>query len=298
MPTAPFSNSTAASIAVVHLAVGQERLDERRDRGDLADQVAREVDDVRAEIAERARACLVGVEAPGVERRVVAPVLEVAAAEVADLAELARVDHLAREPHRRDEAVVERAQVLHAGRSDRLPDLVALVGVAPERLLADDVLARLRGGDRRLGVDGVRPAVVEQADRRVGDDVVPVGRPALVAVPLGGGSHGLLVPAGDRDQPRPERRRPGHVGDLPERVRVRLAHEGVPEHADADLRDVAGRGLAPLSPVSELTTAASPRRRPPQTGRSPSAARTRARPARRTHDPFPSPPTRSTAAPS
>ena len=202
---------------------------------------------MRAEIAERPAACLVGVEAPGVERRVVAPVLQIAAAEVADLAELARVDQLAREPHRRNETIVEGAQMLHAGRSDRLPDLVALVGVAPERLLADDVLSRLRCGDRRLPVDGVRPAVVEQGDTGVGDEVVPVGRPALVAVPLGGGSHGLLVPAGNRDQPGTERRRPGHVGDLPERVRVRLAHEGVPEHADADLRDVAGRGFGPVS---------------------------------------------------
>ena len=44
---------------VVHLAAGQERLHERRDRRDVADEVAREVDDVRAEVAERARARLV-----------------------------------------------------------------------------------------------------------------------------------------------------------------------------------------------------------------------------------------------
>ncbi len=72
---------------------------------------------------------------------------------MADLAELARVDQLAREPDRRHEAVVERAHVLHAGRRDAAPDLVALVRVAPERLLADDVLARLGGGDRRLRVE-------------------------------------------------------------------------------------------------------------------------------------------------
>jgi hypothetical protein len=202
---------------------------------------------VRAEVAERPAACLVGVEAPGVERRVVAPVLQVAAAEVADLAELARVDQLAREPHRRDEPVVERAQVLHTRRSDCLPDLVALVGVAPERLLADDVLAGLRGCDRRLGMDAVRPAVVEQGDPGVGDDLVPIGRPALVAVPFGGGTNRLLVPPGDRNQPRPQRRGPGHIGDLAERVRVGLAHERVSEHPDADLRDVADRGFAPVS---------------------------------------------------
>ena len=70
-----------------------------------------------------------------------------------DLAELAGVDQLAREAHGRDEAVVEGAQVLHAGRRDAAPDLEALVRVAAERLLADDVLARLGGGDRRLGVE-------------------------------------------------------------------------------------------------------------------------------------------------
>ena len=122
MPTAPFSNSTGLD-AVVHLTVGQERLDQCRDRGEVADQVAREVDDVRAEVAERPAACLVGVEAPGVERRVVAPVLQVAAAEVADLAELARVDQLAREPHRRDEPVVESAHVLDARGVDALPSV-------------------------------------------------------------------------------------------------------------------------------------------------------------------------------
>ena len=128
VPTAPFSNVDRGLDRVVDLAAGEERLDERRHRRDLADEGPRQVDDVRAEVAERARARLVGVEAPGVERRVVAPVLEVAAAEVPDLAELARLDHLAREPDRRDEAVVERAEVLDAGRRDALPDLVALVG--------------------------------------------------------------------------------------------------------------------------------------------------------------------------
>ena len=81
---------------------------------------------------------------------------------MADLAELAGLDHLPGEPHRRHEAVVEPAEVLDAGRRDPLPDLVALGGVAAERLLAEDVLARLGGGDRGLGVERVRAAVVEE----------------------------------------------------------------------------------------------------------------------------------------
>ena len=154
---------------VVDLAARQERVREAGDGLDLAVEEAREVDDVRHQVAERAGAGRVGVEAPRVERRVVAPVLEVAAAEVADLAELARLDHLPREPHRRDEAVVEGAHVLHAGRGHRLPDLVALVRVAAERLLADDVLARLappRSSARRAASSGRRCRTARSARRR------------------------------------------------------------------------------------------------------------------------------------
>src|SRR5581483_10193022 len=165
-----------------------------------------------------------------------------AAAEVADLADLAGIDQLARESHRRHEAVVERAHVLDARRLDFAPDAVALLGVAAERLLADHVLARLRGEDRRLGVHDVRAAVVEEADRRVVDELVPVGRPALVAVAFGGLAHRVLVAARDRLEPRHERRRPGHVGDLAEGVRVRLAHEGIAEHAHADLFGASSHG--------------------------------------------------------
>ena len=139
---------------------------ERGHGGDLADEEAREVDHVGAEVAERARARRRRRRSATCRARVVAPVLQVAAAEVPDLAELAGLDHLAREPHRRDEPVVERAEVLDARRRDPLPDVVALVGVAPERLLAEDVLACLGRGDRRLGVERVRAAVVEEADRR------------------------------------------------------------------------------------------------------------------------------------
>ena len=217
---------------VVDAPPGQERVDEPGDRGDLADEEAGEVDDVGAEVAERAGAGLVGLEPPGVEARVVAPVLEVAAAEVADLAELAGLDQLPRQPHRRHEAVVEAAEVLDARRLDALPDLVALRRVAAERLLAEDVLARLGGRDRRLGVERVRAAVVEEGDPRIGDEVVPVGRPALVAEAGRRVRDRLLVAPRDRDQARLQRR--VEPSDLAEGARVRLAHEGVAEHPDPD----------------------------------------------------------------
>ena len=232
---------------VVDLSPWDECLHETGEGRDLADEETGEVDDVRREVADCAAACVLGAEAPGVEARILGPVLEVARSEVADLPELAALDQLAGEPDRRHEAVVEAAEVLDPGRRHARPDLVRLVGVAPERLLAEDVLAGLGRRDRRLGVHDVRPPVVEQADRRVGDDLAPVGRPALVAVPLGGCRDGGLVPARDRDEPRQERRGPGDVADAQEGARMRLAHERVAEHADPDLTDVARRRhLRPL----------------------------------------------------
>ena len=64
--------------------------------------------------------------------------------------------HLAGKPNGRHEAIVEGTHVLDAGSGYALQDLVAFVRRASERLLADDVLARFRGRDRRLGVEVVR----------------------------------------------------------------------------------------------------------------------------------------------
>ena len=197
-------------------------------------QVAGEVDDVSGKVAERARAGDSRIEAPNLSVAV-SPILQVAPPEVADLAELARLDHLPGQADGRYEAIVEGAHVLNPGRPDVLPDLVALVRRAAERLLADDMLAGLGGGDRRLCVHVVRAAVVEEADVGVGDDVAPVGRPALISVATGPRGNPLLVATGDRDEPWDERRWPGHVRNRSESMRVRLPHEGVAEHADADL---------------------------------------------------------------
>ncbi len=178
---------------------------------DLADEVAREVDDVGREVAERPRAGGRAVEAPDLGGRV-APVLQVAAAEVTELAELAGVDQLAREAHGRDEAVVERAQVLDAGRRDAAPDLVALVGVAPERLLADDVLARFRRGDRRRGMHAFGPRLSRSPIAGSDDEVLPVASSsARSRSALAASRDRLLVPPRDRHEPRLERRRPRHV---------------------------------------------------------------------------------------
>ena len=211
VPTAPLSNSTTDSIASSTFRPGMNVFTTAESAAISPTRNLLRSIDVRREVADRARAGVLDAEAPGVEARVLGPVLEVARAEVADLAELAALDQLAGEPHGRHEAVVEAAEVLDARSGDARPDRVGLVGGAAERLLAEDVLAGLGGGDRRLGVQRVRAAVVEEADRRVGDDVAPVGRPALVAVPRRGVGDRRLVAAGDGDEPRLQRRRPGGV---------------------------------------------------------------------------------------
>ena len=81
-------------------------------------------------------------------------------------------------------------------------------------------------------MERVGAAVVEEGDPRIGDEVVPVGRPALVAVPRRHVRNGGLVPTRHSHEPGLQRRI--EPRDLPERTRVRLAHEGVAEHADPD----------------------------------------------------------------
>ena len=107
---------------------------------------------------------------------------------------------------------------------------------ATERLLAEDVLARLRRRDARFGVNVVGAAVVEDLHVGVGDQVAPVGIVFLVAVAFGGFGGRFGVAPGDRDQSRDGDRRIHHVGQLLECVGVRLAHEGIAEHPDANRR--------------------------------------------------------------
>ena len=140
VPTEPFSNVTAASAASSTCRPCKEGVSEPLHGRQLTVQEPRQVDGMGHQIAQRAGACHLAVEPPRVECRVVAPVLQVPGAEVADLAQLAGVDHLARQPHCRHEPVVEAAQVLYAGGGHGLPDVIALGRVSAQRLLADDVL--------------------------------------------------------------------------------------------------------------------------------------------------------------
>src|SRR4051812_36364141 len=117
---------------VVYATTRQDRSHGRGDLGDLADEVARQIDGVRADVAENAGPGLCGNEPPGAGISVPGPRLEVAQPEVDHLAELAGLEQLARKPDRRHEAVVESAQVPCAGPLGLLPQPVRLVGRQPE----------------------------------------------------------------------------------------------------------------------------------------------------------------------
>jgi hypothetical protein len=88
---------------------GGERRADRRHPGDLvAGQVAGQVDDVRAEVAERAGPGPLGLHPPGHRRvRVGEPVLQVDGAEVAQGADAALLDEPPGQGERGDAAVVE-----------------------------------------------------------------------------------------------------------------------------------------------------------------------------------------------
>ena len=217
---------------VVDLPPGDDRAHDRRHRCDLADEVAREVDDVGAEIADRAGPGLRRIEAPGALVGLPAPGLQVAGPEVDDVAELAGLQQLPHEAHRGDEAVVEAAHVRDAGLLGLLPHPMRLLRREAERLLAEDVLAVPRRLDAGLGVDRVRAAVVEELHALVRDLLAPVGDCLGPAPALARRLDRVAVAAGDRDELGPER----HV-EVPERLQragVGLAHERVAEHRDSD----------------------------------------------------------------
>src|SRR5262249_14100106 len=112
------------------------------------------------------------------------------------------------------------------------PHRVCLVRVQRERLLAEDVLAGARGCDRRLRMEHVLTAVHEEAYAVVSDLLTPVVRRLRPAEPGARLLDGLRVTTRDGHELRLERR-----AELPhgrERARVRIAHEAIAEHRDAD----------------------------------------------------------------
>src|SRR5207247_8764647 len=115
------------------------------------------------EIAQGARTGHRLVEPPHLRKLGVGdPLLQVAAAEVVDFAELPRLQHFAGQADRRYEAIVEGTHVRDPGLLRALPDPAALLGRSTERLLAEHVLAGLCGGDRWRRVKLIGRTIVEE----------------------------------------------------------------------------------------------------------------------------------------
>ena len=229
-----------------------------------------------------------------------------------DPAQRPALDDLADLADRRHEAVVEGHHVLDAGLLHRIQHRLRLFGRAPQRLLAQDVLARLRRHDRRLRVRVVRAAVVKQLHPVVVQHLPPVGVVALIAKTHRRRTRGLFVAPADGDHLGDRRGRIDHVRQLLHGVAVRLAHKGIAQHADADFRRFVfrcrgcHRGKAGTFSHSEFSFSLNGgvviswrtrRQTQPTTAQSPCRGSWRALRAHQSRGPCPSPPTRSRADP-
>jgi hypothetical protein len=195
---------------------------------------------VRAEVANRAGASLIHVEAPRhAEGGVHEPILQIAGAKMVDAPEAAILNDLAHQANGGDEAVVEATHVDDSSRLRRLPHLARLAGVHAERLLAQDVFAGVNSGHRRLEMQFVGGAVIEDLDGWILDDGAPVGDTFGVPIAARGGVHLLGIATADGDKGGMSWGRRVDIVERLEGVGVRFAHEGIAEHPDAQRGNLA-----------------------------------------------------------
>ena len=210
-----------------HVAAGH-----RRDR---AAQVLALVDDVGADVAERARAHA-ALEPPAQRAaRVAGVVAPVAGVEGGQLAQLAVADVVADRGDGRGPAIAV------ADGGDGLAGLLQLdhrPGVLHrprQRLLAQHVLA---GGDQCLGdrpVQRVADHDAHRVDRRVLGDGLPARQRLLVAVPARAVLGERDVGVGDRGQPDRREPRPEDRAGHPVRRSVAAARHPGADDCDGDL---------------------------------------------------------------
>jgi hypothetical protein len=206
---------------------------------------------VGTNVAEGPRAGPLLVEAPAHRHRGVRePVLEVLRPYVPDLADAPLLHELAGQRDGRDTAVGEPDHRDHAvlggslGRSGHRLGLGDRVG---ERLLAQHVLACIKGGHGDLHVGVTGSADVDEVDVLARHQPGPVGLGRVPAEPFGGRGHSVRVPAAQSAHPGVERK-VEEAGSGAPGLGVGGAHEGVPDHADAEfLRGVRGVRIHAMS---------------------------------------------------
>ena len=212
-------------------------LDRAHDLGHLvAGDEARHVDDVRVEVAMRARTREITLEAPQQRRVWPAPVLQVRRAHVEDAPEAPLLDQPVRERHRGAATIVvpdEGAHALLGGGARGEHHLLRVGERAGERLLARDMLAGLEARDRHLGVEMVRRRDIDELDLGVREQVLPVHGRVLPA-PLGGERGGFRGVATRDHAHRGRALEVEELRALAPRGRVRAAHELGADQRDPD----------------------------------------------------------------
>ena len=216
-------------------ALGHNDLCHAADLGNIADEVLRQGKRVACQITQRTGRGRGLEHAPLVLLiRIVVVVLIVHAAEVDDLAKLARRDQLLDILLDWVADVIEADRSHNAGVLDYLGRINRLLRGHGQRFFAVDVLAVLCCLDRNRAVRSVRRGDVHQFNFGVRNDLVPVGRPALEAVFLRKRLRVIAVHIGYNDQLR--------YIIIAENVVYRLvcggmgaAHEACADQSDLDL---------------------------------------------------------------
>ncbi|OPZ14673.1 MAG: hypothetical protein BWZ10_01867 [candidate division BRC1 bacterium ADurb.BinA364] len=181
-----------------------------------------------------AGAGFLGVVAPDDrECRIDQPILVVNGIEMADRAKLAFVDQLLGQGDGGHAAVIEGGHVDHSRIARGVEHPARLVGVARDRLFAQDVLAGLGGGDGDRHVRGVGSADIDHPDVVALDHLLPRSFGCLPSVARLEGGQGFGVDVARGAQHGPQRRLEA-MRDIDPGVGVRAAHEAEPHQADVD----------------------------------------------------------------
>lgn len=212
------------------------RLGDRIDRYDLARKIACEVDDVRPDIADRAGPRDRLLETPteraiGIGR----PVLQVGAAEVEDVPNLAVLDQPFGQRHGGRAAIIKGHHVDGVGALNGIQHRLRLGARPRQRLLADHVFARLCRGNCDLGVRVIGGADIDNVDVWSRYRCAPVARSVIEAKAIARRRRHLVANVDHhfthRDGWRgPEEHRHRRVGHG-----MRLAHKAAADHRNIEL---------------------------------------------------------------